>query len=181
MFNHSVLWLAGVSVLVASSAPQSPEALRIGRPATESEVRARDIDVLPDGTGLPSGEGDAVIGKGVFLAKCARCHGPGGEGSASYPRLAGGLGTLGTSAPVLTVGSYWPYSTTLWDYIHRAMPYPQPGSLTPRETYAVTAYILYLNEVIGEKDVMNAQTLPKVRMRNRAGFIMGSEDLDSTR
>lgn len=178
MSNGWALWLATVWSLVEACTPSSPIA-DVGRVASEVEIRARDIDVLPDGSGLPAGEADAAAGRLVFLAKCSRCHGPVGEGSAHYPQLVGGAGTLGTAHPILTVGSYWPYATTLWDYVHRAMPYSQPGSLTARETYGVTAYILFLNHVIGEHDVINAMTLPRVKMPNQAGFIMGSAGADS--
>ena len=178
MSNGWAPWLAGLCSLIAACAPSSPR-VDVGRAASVEEIRARDIDVLPDGKGLPSGEDDAAAGRLVFLAKCSRCHGPVGEGSAHYPQLVGGAGTLGTSHPILTVGSYWPYATTLWDYVHRAMPYPQPGSLTARDTYGVTAYILFLNHVIGEHDVMNAMTLPQVKMPNQAGFVMGAAGVDS--
>lgn len=176
MSSRLVLWLVAGCMMLFSSAPQVPDG-HIGRAATKGEIRVRDIDVLADGTGLPPGQGDATTGRLVFVAKCARCHGPEGEGSDHYPRLVGGAGTLGTSAPVLTVGSYWPYATTLWDYIHRAMPYPQPGSLTARETYSVTAYILFKNGIVSEHQVVSAQTLPKLKMPNRAGFIVGEDSV----
>ena len=144
-----------------------------GRIPTAEELRKWETAILPDGTGLPTGSGTVQLGQRVYLRKCAGCHGEKGEGRDPIgPQLAGGVGTLGTKNPVFTVGSYWPYSTSVWDYIHRAMPYyPEPGSLSANETYAVTAYILYLNGIIGKNAVMNEETLPKVKMPNRDGFV----------
>lgn len=146
-------------------------ALHLGRPATAAEIAAADSAVFPNGAGLPPGQGMAQEGYGVYMAKCATCHGDDGQGGGVYPALVGGRGTLATATPDLTVGSYWPYATTVWDYIHWAMPYPQPGSLTPNQAYAVTAYILYLNKIIPYREVLNSKTLPTVRMPNRNGFM----------
>lgn len=145
----------------------------LGRVPTKEEIHKWESPILPDGTGLPVGSGSAVHGEVVFASKCAGCHGERGEGRDPVgPQLVGGTGSLGTRDPVLTVGSYWPYSTSVWDYIHRAMPYyPNPGTLSADETYAVTAYILFLNRIITRDEVMNQQTLPKVRMPNRDGFV----------
>ena len=145
----------------------------LGRVPMKDELRKWDSPVLPDGTGLPNGSGSAVHGELLFAHKCAGCHGTRGEGRDPVgPQLAGGIGTLGTSNPVLTVGSYWPFSTSVWDYIHRAMPYyPQPGTLSVDDTYSVTAYIFYLNRIIRKDEVMNQQTLPRVQMPNRNGFV----------
>jgi hypothetical protein len=145
----------------------------LGRTPTKEELRKWESPILPDGTGLPIGSGNAVRGEAIFVTKCAGCHGTHGEGHDPVgPQLVGGIGSLGTQNPVLTVGSYWPYSTSVWDYIHRAMPYyPSPGTLSVDETYAVTAYILYLNQIIAKDEVMNQLTLPKVHMPNRNGFI----------
>jgi cytochrome c len=142
----------------------------LGQPASEVEIAIMDIDIAPDGDGLPRGKGTVADGVDVYMDKCAACHGSRGEGGAA-PALTGGIGSLNTSTPVKTVGSYWPYATTLFDYVRRAMPYDKPMSLTNDETWAVTAYVLWLNGIIGRTDVMNAQTLPKVRMPNRDGFI----------
>ena len=141
----------------------------LGERVPESEVHATDITVMPDGTGLPPGSGSAVGGRTIYLAQCAQCHGAGGTGGPN-DRLVGGRGSLGSSQPVKTVGSYWPYATTLFDYVRRAMPYPAPGILSDEEAYAVTAYILYLNEIVGEKAELNATTLPRIRMPNHDGF-----------
>ena len=143
---------------------------KLGRPAKPEEVKAVDMSIPPDGAGLPAGQGTAKQGAVVFMRQCAACHGEKGEGKIS-DRLVGGAGTLTSSQPVKTVGSYWPWATTLFDYIRRAMPFPAPLSLKDEEVYAITAYILNLNGVIGENDVINAQTLPKVKMPNRDGFV----------
>jgi S-disulfanyl-L-cysteine oxidoreductase SoxD len=141
----------------------------VGHPPPAAQSLA-DIDVLPDGRGLPPGRGTAAEGKTVYASRCASCHGATGrEGPNDV--LAGGQGTLASARPVRTVGSYWPYATSLWDYINRAMPFAQPRSLTADQVYAVTAYILHLNGIIGEADVLSAETLPRVRMPNRDGFI----------
>jgi len=142
----------------------------IGRPATDEEMRAWNIDVSSTGEGLPSGQGTAKEGAQVFAAKCAACHGPTGT-EGPKDRLVGGQNTLQTPKPVRTVGSYWPYATTLYDYIHRAMPFNAPQSLSSDETYSVIAWLLFQNQIIPEDAVINAQTLPKVQMPNRNGFI----------
>jgi cytochrome c len=142
----------------------------LGEPVSAREIAAIDIDVATDGAGLPAGAGTALDGVDIYFAKCASCHGARGEGGPG-PALAGGFGSLASSAPVKTVGSYWPYATTLFDYIRRAMPYDRPMSLTSEETYALTAYVLWLNGIVGRDDVVDAATLPGVRMPNREGFI----------
>lgn len=147
----------------------------VGRPPTAGELKQIDIDVLPDGRGLPPGSGTAAVGKDVYAARCVTCHGPTGtEGPQDV--LVGGGGTLaardGTSRrPVKTVGSYWPYATTLWDYVRRAMPFDHPGTLTTNEIYSVTAYVLFLNGVVGERDVLDQSSLPRIAMPNRNGFV----------
>lgn len=142
----------------------------LGRPATDEEIRAWNIDVSPTGEGLPPGQGTVTQGAQVYAGKCAACHGPTGvEGPKD--KLVGGQNTLTTPKPVRTIGSYWPYATTLYDYIHRAMPFNAPQSLTSDETYSVIAWLLFQNKVIAEDAVIDAQTLPKVQMPNRNGFI----------
>lgn len=131
-----------------------------------------DIDVRADGAGLPPGSGSVAQGGQVYAAQCAACHGATGKNPViGAIRLTGGQGTLATPSPVRTVGSYWPYATTLFDYIRRAMPFPAPQSLTPSEVYAVSAYILNLNGIVPSDAVLDAGTLPAVRMPNRDGFI----------
>jgi S-disulfanyl-L-cysteine oxidoreductase SoxD len=132
----------------------------------------RGTSALPDGAGLPLGSGTATQGEAIYNTQCVTCHGDKGVGKPN-DRLVGGQGTLvGDQLPVKTVGSYWPYATTLFDYVRRSMPWTAPRSLTDEEVYAVTAYILHLNGIIGEGDVINAQTLPTVKMLNRDNFIM---------
>src|SRR5437016_9057623 len=158
-----------VLMMALPLAAQSPT-LGVGRPPTADEVRNLGGAIAPDGGGLPEGSGTVAAGRDVFVAQCARCHGPRAQGDVG-PVLVGGQGTLATARPLKTVGSFWPYATTLWDYINRAMPFDKPGLLKPSEVYAVAAYILNLNGIIGEGDVMDAKTLPKVRMPNRDGFV----------
>lgn len=142
----------------------------LGRAATEEEIRAWNMDVSPTGEGLPPGQGTVKQGAQVYAVKCAMCHGSAGiEGPKD--KLVGGRDTLTSPKPVRTIGSYWPYATTLYDYIHRAMPFNAPQSLTSDETYSVIAWLLFQNQVIAEDAVIDAQTLPKIQMPNRNGFI----------
>jgi mono/diheme cytochrome c family protein len=142
----------------------------LGRPASDEEIRAWNMDVSPTGEGLPPGRGTVKQGAQVYAEKCAACHGLSGvEGPKD--KLVGGRNTLTTSKPVRTIGSYWPYATTLYDYIHRAMPFNAPQSLTPDETYSVIAWLLFRNQIIGEDAAIDSQTLTSVQMPNRNGFI----------
>lgn len=167
MFKRVLL----ITVVLGAASALAGEPLRIGRAPSRAEMATASISVAPDGTGLLGGHGTPKIGKAVYEAKCAACHGAKGEGSSDFPRLVGGVGSLKSVQPVATVGSYWPYATTVFDYINRAMPYQNPGSLRPDEVYAVTAYLLQLNGVINENTVLSRQTLPRVQMPNRNGFI----------
>ena len=142
----------------------------LGRVATADEVKAWRISIPPSGVGLPAGSGSVQQGAAVYAAKCAACHGEKGAGKPA-DALVGGKGTLASVDAVRTVGSYWPYATTLFDYVRRAMPVNAPMSLTNDEVYAATAYVLSVNGIIGADAVMNAQTLPQVVMPNRGGFI----------
>jgi cytochrome c len=142
----------------------------VGRPPTVEEVKAWELTIPPDGQGLPPGQGTAALGKPIYAARCAACHGETGE-DPNYSRLVGGHGTLATEKPIQTIGSFWQYATTLWSYIRRAQPFDNPGSLTADQTYAVTAYLLFLNGIIGEQQVIDAKTLPLVKMPNRDGFV----------
>ena len=169
---------AGVALVVAGCATGARmgqtarvETPNLGQPATPTEIAKWDISVGPDGVGLPPGGGTAAKGAAVYEQKCQACHGAKGAGQPN-DRLVGGQGTLASKTPVRTIGSYWPYATTVFDYVRRAMPYIQPQSLSNEEVYAVTAYLLYLNGIIGEQDEMNAQTLSKVVMPNRDNFIV---------
>jgi S-disulfanyl-L-cysteine oxidoreductase SoxD len=147
------------------------ETPNLGQPATAAQIAGWDISVGPDGIGLPPGSGTPTRGAVVYEQKCQACHGAKGAGQPN-DRLVGGHGTLASKTPVRTIGSYWPYATTVFDYVRRSMPYIQPQSLTDDEVYAVTAYLLNLNGIIGDADEMNARTLAKVKMPNRDNFIM---------
>jgi cytochrome c len=161
-------FIAGALVISALISPAL--AYDFGRPATPEEFKLWDIDVRPDGKGLPEGSGTVAHGKEVFAENCAACHGDKGQGGPK-DRLVGGQGTLASDNPIKTVGSFWPYATTVFDYIHRAMPYQAPGSLGVDDYYALTAYILSLNGILPSDGKLDKQNLPKVRMPNRDGFI----------
>jgi cytochrome c len=165
--------IAGVALLVvamASGAVYAAEPYGFGRPATPREIAGWDIDISPDGAGLPPGHGDVGQGEAIFAEKCASCHGPHGEGK-SMDQLVGGIGTLSDKKPVKTVGSFWPYATTLFDFVRRAMPLNAPQSLTPDEVYAVSAYILFLNGIVPQDATLDARTLARIKMPNRDGFV----------
>lgn len=159
-----------LATVIAGSLVFSAFAYDFGRPATPEEIKQWDIDVRPDGKGLPNGSGTVAAGKAVYQDNCEVCHGPNGEDGIK-DRLAGGQGTLATDMPVKTVGSFWSYATTLFDYIRRAMPYQAPGSLSADDTYAVAAYILNLNGILPDDGKLDKDSLPKIRMPNRDGFI----------
>jgi mono/diheme cytochrome c family protein len=160
---------AALLIAAAMLSAQSPK-YGVGRAPTGEEVRQWDISVSPDGKGLPAGKGTAAEGAEMFANRCARCHGPKGEGKESVA-LAGGQGTLKGPKPLRTVGSYWPQATTIFDYVSRAMPFDKPGTLGATQTYSLTAYVLYLNGLVKDTDVIDANTLPKIRMPNRDGFV----------
>ena len=141
-----------------------------GEPATAEQIAGWDIDVRPDGLGLPSGSGTALDGEPVYDEKCAACHGVFGQGEDRWPKLAGGFGTLTQERPDKTVGSYWPYVSTLWDYVRRTMPFLEPQSLTDDEVYAVTAYVLYLNELVEDDFELSRENLASVQMPNEDAF-----------
>lgn len=147
-----------------------PEGPNLGQPATPEQIAGWNISVAPDGKGLPPGKGTAALGSKIYIQRCAICHGMNGEGS-SAQELVGGIGSLATKEPTLTIGSYWPYATTLFDYIRRAMPPEAPLSLTSDEVYSLCAYLLFLNGIISKDDEMNAKTLTAIHMPNRNGFI----------
>ncbi len=170
MNRIAILASAVLAVGFALMAERAPR-YNLGRPATPEEIRKRDISVAPDGTGLPVGHGTVEQGRYIYKVLCANCHGDHGQGVGDYPALAGGQGTLKSADPVLTVGSYWPYATTVWDYTHRAMPYQRPGTLSADETYALTAFILYMNDIVEDKAELNEKTLPQIKMPNRDGFV----------
>jgi cytochrome c len=141
-----------------------------GRAPTAEEIAGWDIDVRPDGTGLPVGSGSVADGEMLYEEKCAECHGSFGEGQGRWPVLAGGQGSLTHDRPDKTVGSYWPYASTLWDYVHRAMPFYAPQSLTDDEVYAISAYVLYLNDIVDDEFVLTHENLASIEMPNADGF-----------
>ena len=147
----------------------------LGKPLTAAELAAWDISIQPDGTGLPPGNGTPAQGAKIFAQKCALCHGENGKGGTSAALVGGAPLTSGIET-TKTIANFWGYSTTVFDFIRRAMPWQQPRSLSNDEVYALTAYILSLNKLIGENDAMNAETLPKVKMPNRDGFIIRFPD-----
>jgi cytochrome c len=158
-----------VATPAAAPQPRAPSTFGFGRAATADEVAAINIDVRPDGAGLPPGAGTAADGAAIFMQKCAACHGADGEGTSLAPKLVDPTPFhTGVTGP--TVGNYWPFATTVFDYINRAMPFDQPGSLTANEVYAVTAYLLAQNQIIGDGDRIDAQSLPNVKMPNVGGF-----------
>ena len=161
--------LAAALAACAQQQP-TPRSPALGAPVEAAQLTAWDISIPPSGAGLPSGSGSVKQGAVVYEQKCAACHGAKGTGKPA-DALAGGMGTLATKTPVRTVGSYWPYSTTLFDYVRRAMPITNPLSLTNDEVYAVSAYVLFLNGIVDEGAVMDATTLPHVKMPNRDGFV----------
>ena len=163
--------IATAAVLACSGAASAQEKAQFGRVATPEEVESWSITVAPDGAGLPHGSGTAEQGAAVYVAKCQGCHGEKGKGGSAL-QLAGIKGTVGAKNTTdKTIGTFWPYATTVFDYVFTSMPYMETKSLTHDETYAVTAYLLYLNEIIGENDVIDANSLPKVKMPNRDYFV----------
>lgn len=172
MFTSRRIVVIPAAALVACAslqpAPGKPPAF--GAAMSAEEIARFDISIPPSGAGLPAGSGTAKQGAAVYAAKCLACHGEKGAGKPA-DALVGGIGSLATARPVRTVGSYWPYATTLFDYTRRAMPITNPLSLSDDEVYAVSAYVLFLNGIVGEDAVMNAQTLPQVKMPNRDGFV----------
>ena len=166
-----VLLLSAILAASSASAASAQGTFGFGREATPEEIAGWNIDIRPDGQGLPEGSGTALDGEEIFLERCSACHGEFGEAVGRYPVLMGGEDTLADDDPVKTVGSYWPYASTLWDYIYRAMPFGEAQTLSADETYAVTAYVLYINDVIEEDAVLDQDTLAAVEMPNRDGFI----------
>lgn len=148
------------------------ETPQLGTPVSAAKLAEIDYTILPDGDGLPAGKGTVTEGGKVFSQHCIACHGESGTGGIN-DALVGGQGSLATESPTKTVGSYWPYSTTIFDYVRRAMPLQSPGILNDDEVYAVTAYLLFLNGIVGKESELNAHTLPQVKMPNRDGFVWG--------
>lgn len=163
---------AASALALAVAGPAVAGKFGLGREALPEEIAAWDLDVSPDGTGLPEGSGSVEDGELLFSDNCAVCHGEFAEGSGNWPKLAGGDGSLADKDPVKTVGSYWPYLSTTFDYVHRSMPFGNAQSLTADETYAIVAYILYSNDIVEDDFVLSKDNFLDVEMPNADGFIV---------
>ena len=167
-----VSFAAALLLLLAAPALAQNKARQygIGHVATPAEIAGWDIDVRPDGQGLPEGSGSVKAGEDVYMSKCAACHGEFGESAGRWPQVAGGQGTLAAADPVKTVGSYFAYLSSVFDYVRHAMPYGDAQSLSNDELYAVVAYLLFLNDIVDEKFVLSRATFGTVKMPNAGGF-----------
>jgi cytochrome c2 len=165
------LFLAA-AVLILPVTVFAGDKLGLGRAALPEEIAAWDVDIRPNGAGLPAGSGDVLYGEEVFAEKCASCHGDFAEGVDNWPVLAGGFGTLGDKDPVKTVGSYWPYLSTVWDYVNRSMPFGEAQSLSADEVYAIVAYMLYSNDLVDEDFVLSDTNFAEFEMHNAHGFVI---------
>ncbi len=174
MSTRDLVVAACIAALAAAGCTARAESPRLGRPISQPDLAAWDIHVFPDGRNLPPGSGTAVEGAKIFAEKCALCHGDNGSGGHAA-RLIGGPPKASLDGGK-TLANYWPYATTLFDFIRRSMPFTQPRSLTDPEVYALVAYLLAGNKLIGESDVIDATTLPKVRMPNRDNFVVQFPD-----
>ena len=164
---------ATIGMALSVSVSQASERVfNLGALATPEEVAGWDIDVRPDGLGAPVGSGNAYDGEEVYLDRCAACHGDFGEGVDAWPVLAGGTGTLDSHDPVKTTGSYWPYASTMYDYIYRAMPFGEAQSLSHDETYQVVAYLLYMNDIIDDEYEVSHENIGSIEMPNQNGFVL---------
>ena len=169
------LELAAAALIFASPA-YAADKFDLGRPALPEEIAAWDVDIPPDGASLPEGRGDVVTGEDVFSEKCAACHGDFAEGVDNWPELAGGQDTLADEDPVKTVGSYWPYLSTVWDYVNRSMPYGAAQTLTDDEVYAIVAYILYSNDIVDESFELSHENFLDVDLPNAGGFVVDDRE-----
>jgi len=179
MRMHKILLLSGWWTFTFGVGVVFGEGPNLGKPISPADIAAWDIDIEPDGTGLPAGSGTSDQGASIFADQCAACHGDGGRGATTTqsgapaaPPVVSDVKRNGIDDATTTIANYWPYATTLFDYIRRAMPWTSPRSLTNDQVYALTAYILAQNKLIDAKQAINAQTLPKVQMPNRNGFIV---------
>ena len=169
-------FLMATAIATLTTAPAMAEKLGLGRAATADEIAAWDLDVFPDGSNLPDGSGDVLTGEEVFSENCASCHGEFAEGSGNWPKLAGGDDTLADEDPLKTVGSYWPYLSTTFDYVRRSMPFGDAQSLSNDDVYAIVAYILYSNDLVDEEFTLSKETFAEVAMPNADGFIVDDRD-----
>jgi len=169
------------SLLISFSSHAENRKYNIGKLATKTEVAGWDIDVRPDGVGAPKGSGNAIDGEEIYVNRCAACHGDFGEGVDRWPVLVGGDGTLASHDPEKTTGSYWPYASTIFDYVYRSMPFGEAQTLTHDETYKLVAYLLNMNEIIDEDFVLSDKNIGEIKMPNASGFLLPDPRPDVTK
>jgi S-disulfanyl-L-cysteine oxidoreductase SoxD len=162
--------IAGVMALLLLAAPAAAEGPNLGQPISQADLAPWDLTIMPDGTGLPPGSGTPAQGKVLFAANCAICHGDNGKGGIAEALVADNPPPLNGPGSIKSIGNFWPVSTTIFDFVRRAMPFTQPHSLSDDQVYALTAYLLNINKVIAESEVIDAMTLPQVKMPNRDNF-----------
>ena len=175
------LFLIMISLLISFSSHAENRKYNIGKIATKIEIAGWDIDVRPDGVGAPKGSGNAIDGEEIYVNRCASCHGDFGEGVDRWPALVGGEGTLASHDPEKTTGSYWPYASTIFDYVYRSMPFGEAQTLTHDETYKLVAYLLNMNEIIDEDFVLSDKNIGKIKMPNASGFLLPDPRPDVTK
>ena len=175
------LFLIMISLSISFSSHAENRKYNIGKIATKIEIAGWDIDVRPDGVGAPKGSGNAIDGEEIYVNRCASCHGDFGEGIDRWPALVGGDGTLASHDPEKTTGSYWPYASTIFDYVYRSMPFGEAQTLTHDETYKIVAYLLNMNEIIDEDFVLSEKNIGKIKMPNASGFSLPDPRPDVTK
>ena len=175
------LFLIVISLSISFSSHAENRKYNIGKLATKIEVAGWDIDVRPDGVGAPKGSGNAIDGEEIYVNRCAACHGDFGEGIDRWPALVGGDGTLASHDPEKTTGSYWPYASTIFDYVYRSMPFGEAQTLTHDETYKLVAYLLNMNEIIDEDFLLSDKNIGKIKMPNASGFLLPDPRPDVTK
>ena len=175
------LFLIMISLSISFSSHAENRKYNIGKIATKIEIAGWDIDVRPDGVGAPKGSGNAIDGEEIYINRCASCHGDFGEGVDRWPALVGGDGTLASHDPEKTTGSYWPYASTIFDYVYRSMPFGEAQTLTHDETYKIVAYLLNMNEIIDENFVLSEKNIGKIKMPNASGFSLPDPRPDVTK
>ena len=175
------LFLIMISLFISFSSHAENRKYNIGKLATKIEIAGWDIDVRPDGVGAPKGSGNAIDGEEIYVNRCASCHGDFGEGVDRWPALVGGDGTLASHDPEKTTGSYWPYASTIFDYVYRSMPFGEAQTLTHDETYKIVAYLLNMNEIIDENFVLSEKNIGKIKMPNASGFSLPDPRPDVTK
>ena len=175
------LFLIMISLSISFSSHAENRKYNIGKIATKIEIAGWDIDVRPDGVGAPKGSGNAIDGEEIYVNRCASCHGDFGEGVDRWPALVGGDGTLASHDPEKTTGSYWPYASTIFDYVYRSMPFGEAQTLTHDETYKIVAYLLNMNEIIDESFVLSEKNIGKIKMPNASGFSLPDPRPDVTK